>query len=606
MRMRRSALGGLLALLGTLIVATPAPAQAAGSAAGSSGNLIVNGDAEAGGFCSNDWSAATTVPGWTVQSGGINVMCQSVGSFGYPSDGNTPGKAFFAPGNFGDGSMSQNVDVSSAATAIDRGGVHYDLSGWLGGWTVYGGYVAVSLHFQDANGNPVGATAKLPTVSATDRGLLTKFLARSATGSVPVGTRHIQVEVQFLDTTDETGYLDNLALTLDTPVAAPKPLAPPVSKVPGYDHVFTVMMENTDYSEIMNDPADTPFIHSLMAKGATMTDSHAVYHPSDENYLAIAGGDTYTKGATYWPNINSPERNLGDTIEAAGKTWKAYEQGMGTPCNASKGGADSYYEPDDAPFINYTDISGNASRCAAHLFDTTQLTTDLKSAATTPNFSWIAADDYYDGESSGDGNATSLKTQDGWLQQTLAPIMSSPAWTKQRSLILLTWDESENEGYDHVATVAIGSQGTVPAGTTSPLHYDHYSVARTIEGALGLPGLTANDTYATPLNAAFVPSTAKSPTLTGDLNAVSNGGNVTFRYSLPSTAQVNAENWVGIYPAGVKPGAQSSLTWAYTPNQSGAVTLSTGKLNGAGSYDVYYLADNGYTVLAGPFRLTVG
>ncbi|OIK29435.1 alkaline phosphatase family protein [Streptomyces malaysiense] len=599
--MRRSALGGMFALLGTLIVATPAPARAAVS----SGNLIVNGDAEAGGFCTGDWSAATTVPGWTVQSGGINVMCRSVASFGYPSDGNTPGKAFFAPGNFGDGSMSQTVDVSSAASAIDGGGVHYDLSGWLGGWTVHGGHVAVSLHFQDAHGNPVGA-AELPTATATDRGLLTKFLARDATGSVPAGTRHIQVEAQFLDTSSETGYLDNLSLTLDTPVAAPAPPAPPVSKVPGYDHVFTVMMENTDYSEVMNDPADTPFVHSLMAKGATMTDAHAVYHPSDENYLAVAGGDTYTQGATYWPNINSPERNLGDTIEAAGKTWKAYEQGMGAPCNAGKSATDSYYEPDDAPFINYTDISGNAARCAAHLFDTSQLTTDLKSAATTPDFSWIAADDYYDGESSGNGNATSLKTQDGWLRQTLAPVMSSPAWTQQRSLILLTWDESESEGYDHVATIAVGSQGTVPAGTTSPSHYDHYGIARTIEGALGLPGLTANDTYATPLNDAFAPSTATSPTLTGDLDAVSDGGNVTFRYSLPSTAQVSAKNWIGIYPAGVKPGARSSLTWAYTPNQSGAATFSTGKLNGAGSYDVYYLADDGYGVLAGPFRLTVG
>jgi hypothetical protein len=602
MRLRRSALGGLLALLGTLIVAAPAPAQAAGS----SGNLIVNGDAEAGGFCTDDWSAATTVPGWTTEAGGIDVMCHSVASFGLPSDGNTPGRAFFAPGNFGDGSMSQTVDVSSAATAIDGGGVHYDLSGWLGGWTTYGGYVAVSLHFRDAAGQPVGATAKLPTVSAADRGLTSEFLARSTTGSVPAGTRSIQVEVQFLNSSSETGYLDNLSLTLDTPVAAPAPLAAPVSRVPGYDHVFTVMMENTDYSEIMNDPADTPFIHSLMAKGATLTDAHGVYHPSDENYLAVAGGDTYTKGATYWPNINSPERNLGDTIEAAGRTWKAYEQGMGTPCNASKGGADSYYQPDDAPFINYTDISGDQARCAAHLFDTTQLSTDLKSAATTPAFSWIAADDYYDGEASGNGSSTSLKAQDGWLQQTLAPVLSSPAWTQQRSLLLLTWDESETEGYDHVATVVVGSQGTVPAGTSSPSHYDHYSIGRTIEDALGLPGLTANDTYATPLNDAFAPSGATSPTLTGDLNAVANGGNVTLRYALPSAAQVSAKNWIGIYPAGVKPGAQSSLAWAYTPNQSGAATFSTGKLNGVGNYDVYYLANDGYGVLAGPFRLTVG
>ncbi|GAA2244589.1 hypothetical protein GCM10010430_28010 [Kitasatospora cystarginea] len=604
MRLRSSFLGGLLAalpLLGALVVAAPVPAHAAGS----SGNLIVNGDAEAGGYCTNDWSAATTVPGWTVQAGGVNVMCYTAGSFGQPNDGNTPGKAFFGPGNFGDGSMAQTVDVSSAATAIDGGGVHYNLAGWLGGWTTYGGYAAVSLHFQDANGHPIGATAKLPTVSATDRGLSTKFLSRSATGSVPAGTRSIQAEVQFLSTSSETGYLDDLSLTLDTPVTAPAPVAPPASSVPGYDHVFTVMMENTDYSQIMNDPADTPYMHSLMSQGATLTDAHGVYHPSDENYLAIAGGDTYTKGATYWPNINSPQRNLGDTIEEAGKSWKAYEQGMGTPCNTTTQ-YDAKYEPDDAPFINYTDIGGNAARCAAHLFDTSQLTTDLRSAATTPNFSWIAADDYYDGEASGNGNATSLQVQDGWLKQTLAPVLSSPAWTQERSLLILTWDESENEGYNHVATLVLGSQGTVPAGTSSPLHYDHYSIGRTIESALGLPGLTANDTYATPLGAAFAPSTATTAMLAGDLNAVANGGNVTFRYAVPNASQVSTKNWVGIYPAGVTPGSQSSLAWAYAPNQSGTVTLTTSKLNGAGRYDVYYLANDGYSVLAGPFSLTVG
>jgi hypothetical protein len=157
-----------------------------------------------------------------------------------------------------------------------------------------------------------------------------------------------------------------------------------------------------------------------------------------------------------------------------------------------------------------------------------------------------------------------------------------------------------------VATTLVGSQGTVPAGTSSPAHYDHYGIARTIEAALGLPGLTANDTYATPLNIAFAPSTATTPTLTAGLNAVTSGGNVTFRYAVPSAAQANAKNWIGVYPAGVTPGTQSSRTWAYAPNASGALTFSTGSFGDAGTYDVYYLADDGYTVLAGPFTVTVG
>lgn len=119
MRMRQSALGGTLALLGTLIVAAPAPAQAAVS----SGNLIDNGDAEAGGFCTDDWSAATTVPGWTVQSGGINVMCQSVASFGHPSDGGTPGDAARCAAHLFDTSQL-TTDLKSAATTPDSSWMH--------------------------------------------------------------------------------------------------------------------------------------------------------------------------------------------------------------------------------------------------------------------------------------------------------------------------------------------------------------------------------------------------------------------------------------------------------------------------------------------------
>ena len=486
-----SAVIGTLALLCAAIVCAPTAL-----AATTSGNLIVDGDANAG-YCTSDWTAASTMPGWTVVSGSPDIVCSSVGSFGYPS-GTNPDSAFYAPGNQGDGSIEQTVNVASAAAAIDAGGVNFNLSGWLGGWTTYAGYTELSVTFLNAAGAQVGSPASLPTVSESDRGGKTEFLARSATGAVPAGTRSILVQLAFVDSSSEAGYAEHLSLTLNTPVTAPT-LAPPASSVPGYSHVFMIMMENTDYDEVVDNPTDTPYLHTLMSQGATMANYHAEYHPSDENYMAVAGGDTYAQGATYWPNIKDPNKNIGDELVAKGETWKAYEQGMGTPCNTTTQ-YDSYYEPDDAPFINFTDVSGNAAYCQAHLFDTSQLTTDLASASTTPNFSWIAADDYYDGESSGNGSATSLQVQDGWLKQTVAPILASPAWTTQKSLLVITWDEDENEPGNHVAAIVVGSQGTVPAGTVSYARSDQYSTGRTIEQALGIAPLTANDKYAAPLN----------------------------------------------------------------------------------------------------------
>lgn len=184
--------------------------------------------------------------------------------------------------------------------------------------------------------------------------------------------------------------------------------------------------------------------------------------------------------------------------------------------------------------------------------------------------------------------------------------MQSPAWTTQKSLLILTWDEDTSNADNQVAAVVDGSQGTVPAGTTSASRYDHYSTARTIEAALGLPGITANDTYATPLNDAFAPTTAPAPTttLTTGTPSVANGSSVTFQYATPA-ATTSSTNWIGIYPAGATPGSQSSITWQYAPNGSGSLTFDTTKLNGPGSYDVWYLYNDGYTALAGPLTLTV-
>lgn len=504
----------LLAAAGVLVGAAGTAAAGAAPFTTPSANLIVDGDAEAG-MCTHDLNAATTIPGWTVTGGSPNIMC-------YPQDVSHPatpaaGQAFFGPGPYlNTAAFTQTASVTSAASAIDTGTVRFQLSGWLGGRAGLPGRARVTVAFLGASGAATGPPASLATVTAAERQDQTALLARSTIGTVPAGTRTMTVTVRFLDTggspgystnAEESGSADNLSLVLSTPVHAPT-LTPPPSTVPRFDHVFMIMMENTNASAVIGPGNDMPFLDSLRARGATLVNYHAVYHPSDENYLAIAGGDTYAKGARYWPVIQDRGTNLGDELEAKGLSWKAYEQGMGVPCNASPATEftyDPYYYPDDAPFINYTDISSNAARCQAHLVDTNELAGDLQRTRTTPAFSWLAADDYYDGESSGNGDGPSREVQDAWLDETITPILNSAAWHTQRSLLIITWDESENEPGNEVAAVVVGSQGTVRSGYVSHVRYDHYSTGATIEDALGLPPITANDRYATPFDDAFIP-----------------------------------------------------------------------------------------------------
>jgi len=528
-RAGRATAGGvaLATLLAPVVLAT-APAGAAasmlapggppGGAPGASGNLLADGDAGAG-YCTHDWNAASTVPGWTVTRGSPNVMCYPARRFPHPRGAAGPG--FFSGGPYGDSAMTQTASLRGAARRIDGGPVRFRLSGWLGGWRALPGYVRVTLTFRGRSGQQLGGLVRLRTVTAAERGRRTLLRGRSVTGTVPAGTRSAQVTVAFLDSSTPPGgepepsgpaggLADNLALTVSAPLPAAR-LAPPPSSVPRFQHVFMIMMENTNGSAVLGRNSHMPFLHSLMAQGAALANYHAVYHPSDENYLAIAGGDTYAKGAVYWPDIKDPHPNLGDELQARGMSWMAYEQGMGYRCNdraSTEFRYDKYYYPDDAPFINYTDVSSDRARCKAHLVDTKLLKPALLNASTTPVFSWIAADDYYDGESAGNGNLKSREVQDGWLRRTITPILDSPAWRTQKSLLIITWDEAgvtrkTAEAGNRVAAIVVGSRGTVRAGYVSQARYDHYSTARVIEEALGLAPFTANDRYATPFNDVF-------------------------------------------------------------------------------------------------------
>lgn len=64
-------------------------------------------------------------------------------------------------------------------------------------------------------------------------------------------------------------------------------------------------------------------------------------------------------------------------------------------------------------------------------------------------------------------------------------------------------------------------------------------------------------------------------------------------------------NWIGLYPetAG-PPGTQPSTLWEYTPDAQGTVDFSTAGLT-PGTYRVWFLALDGYDVLAGPEDFTV-
>ncbi len=256
-----------------------------------------------------------------------------------------------------------------------------------------------------------------------------------------------------------------------------KPITPPAKKISPFDHIVLIVMENKTYGEIVGNP-QAPYINSLIKNGALAANYWATAHPSLPNYLDLTSG---THGDIN-SDCNPPSsgchlavRNIADELEKAGKSWKAYMENMPDNCGLTNTGL---YADKHNPFIYYDNIRNNVTRCREHDLSLTQLENDL------PIFSFISPNLCHD------MHDCSVAAGDKWLSQFIPPILQSAAFTKEKSLLIITWDEGSDFD-NHTPAIFIGNQAK--KGYRSNIRYNHYSLLRTVEYLLNLNPLTGND-----------------------------------------------------------------------------------------------------------------
>jgi hypothetical protein len=228
----------LLALLAALAVASPA------NAALPAGNVVQNGDAEAGPGATNA-SETQSPPGWDAIPNFTTVLYGASGGFPTAADGPATGGGakFFAGGpesGLGDiAAISQAADLRGAAMEIDGGQVNATLTADLGGFASQEDSMTVVAAFADQAGGSTNAGLVLRAVTPQDRGGRTGFVRRTECTRVPANTRSafIQAIAQRIQPPYNDGYADNISLTLSTaacPTSADAPLPPPTPQpIPG-------------------------------------------------------------------------------------------------------------------------------------------------------------------------------------------------------------------------------------------------------------------------------------------------------------------------------------------------------------------------------------
>ena len=189
----------------------------AGAASGQA-NLILNGGGESD-VGSSDGYTQATISTWT-QSGAPNVVQWAVGG-GFPSAASPGPDARGANYFTGGGSistqatLSQTLDVSSAAAGIDAGTMPFTLCGFLGGFSGQNDGATVLAQFLNGSAGEIGS-ASIGPVLAADRNSQTSLCLVTTSGLVPGGTRSVVITVTFDELAGpyNDGYADNLNFLL--------------------------------------------------------------------------------------------------------------------------------------------------------------------------------------------------------------------------------------------------------------------------------------------------------------------------------------------------------------------------------------------------------
>ncbi|HEY9126863.1 MAG TPA: alkaline phosphatase family protein [Acidobacteriaceae bacterium] len=290
------------------------------------------------------------------------------------------------------------------------------------------------------------------------------------------------------------------------------PAKTPVSSIANgkIRHVWVITLENENYTTTFASNTKSPYLaQTLTAQGALLQQYFGTGHVSLDNYIAMMSGQAGTPqtiadcqtyqdykltgttsdgqaegtGCVYPATV----KTLADQLTAANFTWRGYMGDMGNdparesatcghptintadltqvaeaPSAAVPNG--DQYATRHNPFMYFHSIT-DSPYCATNVVNLdAHLQSDLGSAATTPNFSFITpslCDDGHDAPCV-TGAPGGLTSADAFLKKWIPIITSSPAYQAD-GLIIINFDES---GAASTTVDAKGNINVIESGDT--------------------------------------------------------------------------------------------------------------------------------------------
>jgi hypothetical protein len=261
--------------------------------------------------------------------------------------------------------------------------------------------------------------------------------------------------------------------------------------------VFLILMENHNWSDILGNTAEAPYINNMLLPMASSTsnyfDNPSAVHPSEPNYIWLEAGDNLgiTNDNNPSSNHQSTTQHLVTLLSNAGVTWKAYQEDIdGTTCPIT---GVNLFAPKHCAMLFFDDIVGNppsssSQTCISHVRPYSELQNDLNNQ-TVAKYNFITPNLCDDMHNNTGCASSAITNGDNWLQANIPMIMGSQAY-QNNGAIFITWDESEGGeapiGMIVLSPRAKGQAGHPYVGTTM---YYHSSMLRTVQEIFGVTPL---------------------------------------------------------------------------------------------------------------------
>jgi hypothetical protein len=356
--------------------------------------------------------------------------------------------------------------------------------------------------------------------------------------------------------------------------------------VPTPDHVVLVIEENHAYSQIIGS-SQAPYINSLAQQGANFTQSFAIEHPSQPNYLDLFSGSNQRITNDNCPVGPFSTPNLGSELVAQGDRFTGYSEGL--PSAGSTVCTSGAYARKHNPWSDFNNVNENPTDNQPYTAFPSDYNNLPPVSIVVPNLN----DDMHDG---------TIQQGDTWLRNNLSNYVNYT--DTHNSLLIVTWDEDDSAHGNNIPTIFVGPM--VQQGNYSE-HINHYNLLRTIEDMYHT-GYAGNSATASPITDIWVqPATvdhfvvstdAANPDIAGTpfdltVTAVDANGNTVTGYT-GTVAFSSADPYGASLPPSYpfQPGDQGSATFygqtaLYTAGTwDVTVTDTAGGQNGAALVNV--------------------